>query len=94
MTNNRHNEYDRIAGNRISKLNGGVPRFIALSNQKSITIRNKFARMGLKGSHIDAALKMIDDIGLQETLSAESLGVRFAVVPKAQTRPRIWLNDD
>ena len=89
----RENEYDRIAGSRISKLNGGVPLHIALSNQKSITFRNKIARLGLEGPHIEAALKMIDDLGIQETMQNQPIGPRFATVPQARAKPKIWKVD-
>ena len=90
MDRRKHNEYDRIAGSRISKLNGGIPAHIALSNQKSITFRNKIARLGLAGPHIEAALKMIDEIGIQETIAREPIGVRFATVPSARAKPKVW----
>lgn len=86
----KSNEYDRIAGARLSKLNGGIPPHIALSNRGSITLRNKINRLGLYGPHIDAALKMIDEIGIQETLSKEPIGVRFATIPQAKKKPKIW----
>lgn len=86
----KSNEYDRIAGSRLSKIEGGIPRHIALSNSKSITLRNKFNRLGLTGPHITAALKMIDEIGLQEVLEKESIGVRFATIPAAKKKPKIW----
>lgn len=86
----RSNEYDRIAGSRIAKLKGGVPRHIALSNSRSITLRNKINRLGLEGEHIDAALRMIDDMGLQEVLSHEQIGVRFATIPSAKKKPKVW----
>lgn len=86
----KSNEYDRIAGSRIAKLNGGIPIHIALSNASSITLRNKINRLGLAGEHIDAALAMIDEIGIQETLSMEAIGVRFATVPQAKKKPKVW----
>jgi hypothetical protein len=86
----KSNEYDRIAGARLAKLKGGIPRHIALSNPRSITLRNKINRLGLEGPHIEAALKMVDDIGLQEVLSEEGIGVRFATIPQAKKKPRIW----
>ena len=90
MNRQRQNEFDRIAGARISKLNGGIPIHIALSNQKSITFRNKIQRLGIEGPHIEAALKLIDDIGIQQTLQNQSIGVRFATVPQAKKKPKVW----
>ena len=94
MNRIKNNEYDRIAGHRLSKLDGGIPRFIALSNVKSITLRNKLNRMGLEGPHIEAAVQMVDDIGVQEVLSNQGIGVRFATIPSAKKKPKIWSNKD
>ena len=74
MNRQRQNEYDRIAASRLSKINGGVSKHIALSNRASITLRNKINRMGLSGEHIEAAIAMVDDIGLQTMLESQSLG--------------------
>lgn len=90
MNRERQNEYDRIAASRLSKINGGVSRHIALSNRSSITLRNKLNRMGLEGEHIDAAINMIDEIGLQGVLERQSIGVRFATTPHAKRSPKIW----
>jgi hypothetical protein len=90
MNRQRQNEFDRIAASRISKINGGIPQHIALSNPASITIRNKLNRMGLSGPHIEAAKEMIDEIGLQGVLERQSLGVRFSTMPQAKRSPRIW----
>lgn len=86
-------EFDKIAGSRISKLNGGIKTHIALSNKASITFRNKIKRMGLSGEHIDDALQMLDDIGIQNTLQHQSLGVRFSTVPYAKNKPKIFKPD-
>lgn len=90
--NNRElqRRFDRIAASRLSRINGGIPRHIALSNRGSIVLRNKFKRMGLYGQHIDAAIEMVDDMGLQEVLSTQPLGSRFATIPQAKTPPKIW----
>lgn len=90
MNRQRQNEYDRIAAARLSKINGGVSKHIALSNRASITLRNKINRMGLSGEHIDAAVAMVDDIGLQTMLERQSLGVRFSTTPHAKREPKIW----
>jgi len=90
MNRQRQNEFDRIAASRLSKINGGIPQHIALSNPASITLRNKLNRMGLSGQHIDAAMDMIDEIGLQGVLQRQSLGVRFSTMPAAKRSPRIW----
>jgi len=90
MNRQRQNEYDRIAASRLSKINGGIPSHIALSNPASITLRNKLNRLGLSGPHIEAATAMIDEIGLQGVLERQSLGVRFSTMPQAKRSPKIW----
>lgn len=90
MNRQRQNEYDRIAASRLSKIKGGVPRHIALSNPSSITLRNKLNRLGLSGEHIDAAVQMVDEIGLQGVLQGQSLGVRFSTMAQAKRSPKIW----
>lgn len=81
---------DRIAASRISKLNKGVPFHVALGQRNSITLRNKFARMGLKGSHVDSCLKMVDEIGFQKVLENQPLSSRFATIPYSKPKPRVW----
>jgi hypothetical protein len=90
MNKQRQNEFDRIAASRISKINGGIPKHIALSNVRSITLRNKLNRMGLSGKHIDSAINMVDEIGLQGVLEHQSLGVRFSTMAQAKRSPKIW----
>lgn len=90
MNRQRQNEFDRIAAARLSKIEGGIPRHIALSNPASITLRNKLNRLGLQGPHIDAATTMIDEIGLQGVLQRQSLSVRFSTMPQAKRSPKIW----
>jgi hypothetical protein len=87
MNRQRQNEYDRIAGSRLSKIDGGIQRHIALSNSKSITIRNKLKRLGLEGEHIDACIQMVDELGIQEVLAHQSLSVRFSTMPGAKRKP-------
>lgn len=89
-TRESEREYDRIAGSRIAKMNGGIALHVALAKSPSITLRNKLKRMGLKGEHITDLVKMIDDLGYQKTLSEQPIGVRFATVKQAQRKPRIW----
>jgi len=84
---------DRIASSRLSKLKNGVPLHVALGQRNSITLRNKFARMGLKGDHVDSALKMVDEIGLQKTLENQPLGSKFATIPHSKPKPKIWNED-
>ena len=90
--NNRElqRKFDRVAASRLSRIEGGVPRHIALSNRASITLRNKLRRMGLQGPHIEAATEMVDDMGLQAVLSTQPLGSRFATIPQAKRVPKIW----
>lgn len=90
MNRQRQNEFDRIAASRLSKIKGGVPRHVAISTPPSITLRNKLNRLGLQGPHIDAAIQMMDELGLQEVLSRQSLGVRFSSMPSSKRKARVW----
>jgi hypothetical protein len=94
--NNRElqRKFDRIAASRLSRIDGGIPRHVALSNRGSIVLRNKLSRMGLSGPHIEAAVNMVDEMGLQEVLSTQPLGSRFATVPQAKRAPKIWTPND
>ena len=86
----RESEYDRIAASRISKIGGGLDFHVALGRSPSITLRNKMKRMGLQGAHVEAALKMVDEMGIQQTLETQPLGVRFATVSQAKSKPKVW----
>lgn len=90
MNRQRQNEFDRIAAARLSKINGGLPRHVALSTSSSITLRNKLKRLGLEGEHVEAALEMVDDLGIQQVMSRQSLGVRFSTLPAARRAAKIW----
>tara|TARA_R110001606_G_scaffold169592_1_gene314687 strand:- start:1000 stop:1278 length:279 start_codon:yes stop_codon:yes gene_type:complete len=90
MSREQQRRFDRMAAARLSKVNGGIPRHIALSNQRSITLRNKLKRLGLEGDHVEAALNMVDEIGLQEVMSEQPLGSRFASMPQAKRSAKIW----
>jgi len=95
MMSNRDSEreYDRIAANRISRLDGGLPIYVAIARRQSITLRNKLKRMGLEGEHITDLVQMIDELGIQDVMQHQPLGVRFATVKQAQRPPRIWRPD-
>jgi len=90
MNREQQRKYDRIAAARLSKIKGGIPRHVALSNQRSITLRNKLNRLGLAGPHIEAAVSMVDELGLQEVLSKQPLGSRFASMPQAKRKSKVW----
>jgi hypothetical protein len=90
MNRQRQNEFDRIAASRLSKINGGLPRHVALSTSSSITLRNKLKRLGLQGEHVEAALEMVDDLGIQQVMARQSLGVRFSTLPAAKRGAKIW----
>ncbi len=91
MSKEKSREYDRIAGSRISKMGGGIPLHVALSNKKSIIFRNKMKRLGLdKNDHVRELTALIDEIGIQENLSQMPLGVRFATVKTERKKPKIW----
>lgn len=83
---------DRISAARISRIKP-IEFHVALGSINSITLRNKLNRMGLKGSHIDAAVNMIDEIGFQKVLSNQPLASRFATMKKSKTKPKIWNPD-
>ena len=86
----RQREYDRIAASRISKLNGGVPRHVALGSRSALSLRWKLNRMGLKGDHINSALKLVDDLAINQALARMPLGVRFATMPQAKAKVKVW----
>lgn len=90
MNKKANREYDRIAGSRVSKMNGGIPLHVALSTKKSIIFRNKMKRLGLKGEHIRDLIALVDELGIQETLREQPLGVRFATVKGKKKGPKIW----
>ena len=83
-------EYDRIASSRLSRLDGGISKRIALMNKRSMIFEFKMKRLGLSGSHIDACQKIIDDISINETLSKHTIGVRFATIPRSKKPLDIW----
>tara|TARA_Y100000033_G_scaffold48488_1_gene55411 strand:- start:852 stop:1145 length:294 start_codon:yes stop_codon:yes gene_type:complete len=86
--------FDKIAANRISKVNGGLDFHVALGSRNSITLRNKFKRLGLEGEHISDLIKMVDEISIQNILETNSIGVRFATVKGQASKPKIWGNSD
>lgn len=90
MTREQQRRFDRMAAARLSKMKGGIPRHIALSNSRSITLRNKLKRLGIEGEHVEAALNMVDEIGLQEVMAKQPLGSRFASMPQAKRSAKIW----
>lgn len=94
MNRQKQNEYDRIAASRISKIKGGIPKHIALSNSRSITLRNKLSRLGLEGDHVNACIQMVDELGLQQVLHHQSIGVKFSTMPQAKRKPKIWKSQD
>lgn len=91
MNKEKSREYDRIAGSRISKMNGGIPLHVALSNKKSVIFRNKMKRMGLDSNdHVKDLIALVDELGIQESLSTMPLGVRFSTVKTERKKPKIW----
>lgn len=83
-------EYDRIASSRLSRLDGGISKRIALMNNNAIKFNFKMKRLGLEGEHIESWQKLVDDIALNEMLSVHTIGVRFATIPKSKTPLDIW----
>ena len=67
-----------------------IPKYVALSNKKSVILRNKFKRLGLEGAHVDSILDLADELGFQETLATQPLGVRFSTVKTPIKRKKIW----
>jgi hypothetical protein len=47
-------------------------------------------RLGIEGTHVDAALKMVDEIGLQEVMANQPLGSRFASMPQSKRKAKVW----
>lgn len=90
MSREQQRKFDRIAASRLSRIKGGIPKHIALSNSRSITLRNKLNRLGLEGPHITAAIEMVDAMGLQEVMSRQPLGSRFASMPQSKRKSKIW----
>ena len=83
-------EYDRIASSRLSRLEGGIPKRIALMNKNAIKFSFKMRRLGLKGAHIYECQKLIDEVALNEMLSNHTIGVRFATIPRSKKPLDIW----
>lgn len=90
MNREQQRKFDRIAASRLSRIKGGVPKHIALSNSRSITLRNKLKRLGIEGPHVTAALEMVDEMGLQEVMSNQPLGSRFASMPQSKKKSKVW----
>ena len=63
---------------------------MAIGNIRSITLRNKLKRLGLSGEHIDDLISLVDEIGIQQSLSDMPLGVRFSTVKTERNNPKIW----
>jgi len=89
----RQQEYDRIAASRISRLNGGIPKHMALGRKTSLSLRYKLKRLGLDGPHIAHALSIVDETNLIDVLDHQSLGVRFSTMPSASKAVKIWKVD-
>lgn len=83
-------EYDRIASSRLSRLDGGIEKRIALMNKNCIKFKFKMQRLGLTGSHIDNCQKLLDNIALNQMLSNHTIGVRFATIPRSKKPLDIW----
>ena len=63
---------------------------VAIGDIRSITLRNKLKRMGLEGEHIDDLISLVDEIGIQKSLSDMPLGVRYSTVKAEKNKPKIW----
>jgi hypothetical protein len=46
--------------------------------------------MGLSGPHVDHAISLVDDVGMNELLSRHPIGVRFATIPRAKKKIDVW----
>ena len=90
MNSKFQQEYDRIAGSRLARLDGGIPKRVALGDKRSIRFAFKMKRLGLKGNHIDEAIKLIDEISINEMLENHTIGVRFSTIPRSKTPLDIW----
>lgn len=87
-------EYDRIASSRISRLDGGISKRIALMNKNAIRFKFKMKRLGLEGQHIKDAQELIDNIAMNELLENHTIGVRFATIPRSKRPLEIWKIQD
>ena len=83
-------EYDRIASSRLSRLDGGLSKRVALTNKRAIRFKFKLNRLKLKGDHVDEAIKLVDDIAMNEMLQNHTIGVRFATIPRSKRPLDIW----
>jgi len=83
-------EYDRIASSRLSRLDGGIERHIALGSKNSIRLRFKLNRLGIKGNHANDIIALVDNVDLNETLSNHTIGVRFATIPRSKKPLDVW----
>lgn len=70
-----------------------MPLYVAISNKRSITLRNKLKRLGLEGDHIEDLISLVDQIGIMETLQDSPIGVRFSTVKTKSNKPNIWKYD-
>ena len=86
----REQEYDRIAAGRLARLNGGVPRHVALGSRSSLSLRWKLKRMRLSGPHIDSAIELVDELALAKILEHHPIGVRFATIPRSKRELEVW----
>ena len=86
----REQEYDRIAAARLARLNGGVPRHVALGSRAALSLRWKLQRMGLEGEHIDHAVELVDELALARILERHPIGVRFATIPRSKRELEVW----
>lgn len=70
-----------------------MPLHVAISNKRSITLRNKLKRLGLEGDHIEDLISLVDQIGIMETLQDSPIGVRFSTVKTKSNKPNVWKYD-
>ena len=86
----REQEYDRIAASRLSRLEGGIPRHVALGSRQALSLRWKLERLGLAGPHIDHAVVLVDRLSIADILQHQPIGVRFATIPRSKRDLEIW----
>lgn len=84
-------EFDRIATSRMRIHKGGLSLSSALGNRSSIRIRWKLRRLGLLDTEEGKDLiQLIDELGFNETLATQPIGVRYASVERKEDSATIF----
>jgi len=79
---------DRLSAQRMH-----LPRWVALTaGPAPITLRFKFARMGLdpERPEVAALVALVDDVEEQSMLKSQSISTRFSTVDRTLSKRRVW----